>query len=90
MDDVPGPPETLPDPKRVLIELASRSRRREIREDMVPRLGSGRVVGPAYTSRLIEFVTDRRGGWRPGIAARSADSLARCIRRLRRFVEIAE
>lgn len=87
--DVSGDPEALPDPKLALVDLARRSRRREIREDMVPRPGSGRAVGPVYTSRLIEFVTDRQRGWRPSIAARSADSLARCIQRLRSMVEIS-
>jgi hypothetical protein len=36
-----------------VVELARYSRRRDIREDMVPRPGSGRSVGAAYTSRLI-------------------------------------
>lgn len=86
-DEVPEAPAALPDPERALVELAARSRRREIREDMVPRPGSGRTVGPAYTSRVIEFVTDPRRGWRPAVAARSAPSLARCLRRLRSLVE---
>jgi hypothetical protein len=84
---IPVAPELLDDPKRALVDLARHSRRRDIREDMVPRAGSGRTAGPAYTSRLIEFIVDRRHGWRPGIAARSADSLKRslqCLRRLTR------
>jgi len=86
---VPGNPETLPDPKRAVVDLARRSRRSEIRADMVPRPDSGRAVGPAYTSRLIEFATDRRRGWRPTVAARSADSLARCVRALRALARAA-
>lgn len=79
---VPAQPETLDDPKDTLVNLARMSRRRDIREDMVPRPGSGRAVGPAYASRMIEFVSGR---WRPGIAAARADSLRRaiaCIKRL--------
>ncbi|NMC21518.1 MAG: hypothetical protein GYA33_13985 [Thermogutta sp.] len=83
---VPANPEGLPDPKVELVNLARRSRRKDIREDMVPREDSGRPVGPAYTSRLIEFVEQY---WRPTEAAKRADSLARAIRCLERLVEEA-
>lgn len=83
---IPGQPELLNDPKAAMVTLARASRRKAIREDMVPREGSGRPVGPAYSSRLIEFVA---GYWRPDVAAARADSLARTIRCLRRLVEAA-
>ena len=51
---VPISPEDLPDPKRTLVDLARRSRSRAIKQDMVPRPGTGRSVGPAYTSRIQE------------------------------------
>lgn len=86
---IPRDPEGAPDPKRIVVDLARRSRSRDISRDLVPREGSGRSEGPAYASRLIEFVSDHRHGWRPGVAARSADSLARCLRCLRRLVRIA-
>lgn len=69
-----------------MVEMARRSRRRDIREDMVPRPGSGRTEGPAYTSRLIEFVADVDHGWRPDVAALSSDSMDRCLQCLRRLV----
>jgi len=84
---IPREPEAITDPKRIMVELAMHSRQRAIREDMVPRPGSGRAVGPAYTSRLIEFVMDTVAGWRPHAAARSSDSLSRCLRCLRRLVQ---
>jgi hypothetical protein len=80
---VPLAPETVLDPKRALVDLAARSRRRAIREDMVPRSGSGRSVGPAYASRLIEFVD---GYWRPEMATNNSDSLRRCCERLDEIV----
>ncbi len=80
-------PEAEPDPKRTVVDLARRARRREIREDMVPRPGSGRTVGPAYASRLIEFASHATTGWRPEIAANRADSLRRCLTRLRELTE---
>ena len=76
LGQVPSDPEALPNPKQTVVSLAARSRRRDIREDLVPRPGSGRVVGPAYTSRMIEF-TER--DWRPEVAAQSAASLRRCV-----------
>ncbi len=39
-------PESLPDPKRELIRLASHSRSRDIRDDIVPPRGSPRTQGP--------------------------------------------
>ena len=77
--DVPPNPDTIADPKRVMVDLARRSRRRAIREDMVPHTGSGQPVGPAYTSRMIEFIQDTDLGWRPDVAATNSDSLRRCV-----------
>jgi len=81
---VPGSPEDMDYPKRVLVNLARHSRRRAIREDMVPRAGSGRQVGPAYPSRLIEYVESR---WRPEVAAQCAGSLRRAIACLERLIK---
>lgn len=83
---VPTSPESEESPKEAIVGLARRSRLRDIREDMVPRPGSERTVGVGYTSRLIEFVTDTNDGWRPGVAASNANSLERCIARLKEFV----
>lgn len=81
---VPTDPEAVSEPKTTMINLARASRRRAIREDMVPREGSGRQVGPAYTSRMIEFVSS---SWRPNVAAQRSDSLRRAIRCLRRLTQ---
>ncbi len=83
IERVPHAPELIEDPKGLMVQLASWSRRRDIREDMVPRPGSGRRTGPAYASRLIEFA---EGHWRPRVAAKSSDSLRRCLQRLRQMV----
>jgi hypothetical protein len=80
---IPTNPESLPFPKQIVVNLARNSRRRVIREDMVPRPGSGRNIGPAYVSRLIEYIRDQKAGWRPDVAALQASSLKKCIRALR-------
>jgi hypothetical protein len=77
-------PEALDDPKTAMVNLARLSSRGAIQKDMVPREGSGRQVGPAYASRLIEFASS---SWRPEVAAAQSDSLRRAIECLRRLAE---
>lgn len=84
---IPNAPETIDDPKQEMVRLAAGSRSRQIREDMVPRPGSGRSIGPAYTSRLIEFVTTAQNRWRLGAAQANSDSLQRAMVCLKRLVE---
>lgn len=82
---VPTSPDDCDDPKQLMIELARGSKRRDIREDMVPPLGTGRAIGRAYVARLTEFIEQR---WRPEDAAAASDSLRRCIQGLRRIVAL--
>ncbi len=84
---MPREPEAEHDPKRTMVEIAKKSHRRDIREDMVPRPRSRRVVGPAYASRLIEFASHPARGWRPDIAAKRSDSLRRCLACLRKLMQ---
>ena len=83
LSHIPPNPENLDDPKVTLVNLARRSRRRDIRVDMVPRLESGRSEGPAYTSRVIEYA---QGAWRPEVALLHADSLQRLCRRVTELI----
>jgi hypothetical protein len=76
---VPGQPELLVNPKQEMVNLARRSRRRAIREAMVPLPGMSVSVGPEYTVRLIEFA---RCHWDPLAAAERSQSLRRCLRAL--------
>lgn len=82
---VPRDPETLPNSKQCMVNIARHSRQRAVRDDMVPREGSGRSVGPAYASRLIEYATNF---WRPAEAAMRCDSLSRAIACATRLVEL--
>jgi hypothetical protein len=83
---VPTEPERIEDPKLFMVNLARRSRWRSLREDMVPRPGSGRAVGPACSSRLIEFVSGSKARWRPDVASRCSESLRRCRLCLQRLL----
>ena len=66
-------------PKETLINIARTSRNKNIREDLVPRQGSGARVGPLYTSRIREFIENH---WQPDTAANACESLRRCIQAL--------
>jgi hypothetical protein len=79
---VPGDVEKIPDPKRCVIDLVSRSRSRGLRNDVVPRPGSTSRQGPNYNAALARFVlTD----WDPGEAMQRADSLRRLVNVLNVF-----
>lgn len=86
---VPDQPDQVPDPKSTLLAAVTRSRRKAIRADMLPRPGSGRQVGAAYTSRLIEFASESNEGWRPEVAADRSPSLSSCLTRLESLIAIA-
>ena len=84
---VPRDPEREPDPKRAVVNLARRSRRRAVRDALVPREGVSSVVGPEYGASLMEFIRDR---WDIEAAAARAPSLARCLARLRTLPTLLE
>ena len=77
---VPRNPESLADPKRSLVQLAARSRNRNVREAIAPArvLGTHRV-GPRYNEVVSNFVT---GYWNPEAARHNAPSLHRAIARI--------
>ncbi|MBI5489794.1 MAG: hypothetical protein HY905_20840 [Deltaproteobacteria bacterium] len=79
---VPPRPDDLDDPKAVLVGLARYSRKRAIRDDMVPAVGTTARVGPGFAARVIEFAT---GEWRPGVASGVSPSLAKAVTALRRW-----
>jgi len=43
------------------------------------------VVGPGYSSRILEFVEQSRNQWRPEVAIENSDSLRRCIAALQNW-----
>lgn len=82
-DLIPDDPDDEQDPKQTVLFLAGRSRRQDIRRDLLPTQGSTARVGKAYNSRLTEFVQHAEVPWRPAVAATRSRSLNRCLMRLR-------
>lgn len=83
---IPVSPDLIPNAKDAMVSIARQSRRSSVRQDMVPRTGSGRSVGPAYSSTLIEFVAST---WQPNSAAKRSESLRRAIKCLERLVSVS-
>lgn len=79
---IPHLPDQEDHPKRTLVNLARRSRKRAIREGMVPRPESRAQVGPGYLSCVQAFVSTGSVLWRPQVAQERSDSLRRCMHSL--------
>jgi hypothetical protein len=77
---IPTNTDSVSNPKEFLINLAAKSRNRDVREDLVPRSQSLAKVGPGYTSRLASFVSV---SWDPVVACTSSRSLGRLVERLK-------
>lgn len=71
-------PEEFGDPKGEVIEIARRSRSRDVREAITPRYEGARV-GLGYNSLLSEFVRER---WAILAAHNESTTLARAVARL--------
>lgn len=78
-DLFPRAPDTEENPKRTLVNLARRSNYTAIREDLVPRQGSGVAVGPGYLSRIAEFLRHQTYRWSPEPASMRSESLRSAI-----------
>jgi len=72
-------PERNLDPKQHVLELARRSRRREVREGLPPPAGSDGKVGLEYNPLMEDFA---RHAWRPDVAAANSASLRRAMDRI--------
>ncbi len=78
-DIVPMRPECLDDPKRELLRLVDRSKKRELKAMILPGKTSRSLVGLGYNTELTLYVRDC---WNPQAAAASAPSLARALKKI--------
>jgi hypothetical protein len=76
---IPADVEAIADPKVFVVNLARRSRKRDVRLDIVPEDGSTAKVGPAYNARLRFFVET---SWDPAVAKTRSPSLRRTMNAL--------
>lgn len=79
---VPENVDAIDDPKRCLIDLVSRSPRRDLRSDIVPPLTSTRRQGPNYNGRLGLFV---ERSWSVQEAKSCSPSLRRAVNAVATF-----
>ncbi len=75
-------PDNLESPKETLISLVNRSRRRELKRDIVRESHTSFKQGPAYNTRLGEYVFRH---WDVSRAAEKSSSLNRACNALRNF-----
>jgi len=80
---IPQNVDTILDPKQFLINLAKKSKSRELRQAIVPPAGNQHVtMGKNYNGKLKEFVeTD----WQVDIAVHCSDSLQRTVNAIATF-----
>lgn len=79
---IPHPVDQLRDPKQTLLQLAKKSRKRRLREAIVPAENSTATIGPDYNGALGEFV---RTTWDIAEARIHSESLRRTVLALQHF-----
>ncbi len=79
---IPEQTDTIADPKRFLLQIVAKCRKRSLRDDIVPKAGDKRRVGPDYNGRLGEFIQDR---WRAEAAILHSASLQSAWNAMRSF-----
>jgi len=82
VDRIPGAPDELQDPKQSLLSLIAGSKKRVLREEMLPGRTSSAKVGLGYNIHLASFV---RTCWSADRAAQRSPSLQRALVSLERF-----
>ncbi len=76
---IPTNTDDIPDPKEFLVSLARKSKKRKLRDELVPKQGARIPIGYGYNTRLIEFVREH---WNIERAAAVSPSLQRTLDRL--------
>lgn len=79
IEKMPRDPESLDDPKQVLLALIRRYGNRIVKANMLPERGTMVAIGLGYNETLMRFVQEL---WSVNRAAACAESLARAYHRL--------
>ena len=80
--NLPTETDTIADAKKCLLDLARMSKKRDLKNDLVPRPGDKRTIGPDYNGRLADFV---HSSWRASRAKNSSASFRRAFSALNVF-----
>jgi hypothetical protein len=84
---IPHHPEELDDPKAALIECARNSPKESLKNALIPDDPTVRDQGPAYTIRMERFIQKQ---WNLERALQNTESLRRCVRAVKAFLEDRE
>jgi hypothetical protein len=76
---MPRNPESLDDPKQTLVNLARRSRKKGLRDAILPQANVSSALGPDYNGSLEQFVSQY---WNIEAAIQRSPSLSGCVTRL--------
>jgi len=74
--------EEITNPKEFVVNLARRSRKKNVRVDIAPAPASTAKVGPDYNGRLVYYVENL---WDPSVAKENSPSLRKAIEALEVF-----
>jgi hypothetical protein len=81
-DLIPQDLDSIPDPKQFLIELTKKSKKRYLREAIIPAKNSTAKIGRDYNGQLIQFIHQ---DWQSGIAKNHSQSLEKAVNAIVRF-----
>jgi hypothetical protein len=82
---IPQNVDEISDPKQTLINIARKSKKRELREAIVPQSNSTAKVGRDYNGQMIYFVNNY---WQMEVAKLFSPSLQRTINTIAKFEPI--
>lgn len=77
VDLIPDKVDSIDNPKRLLINLTNKSKKRYLRDAIVPAKNSTAKIGKDYNSQLIQFVNQK---WKAEIAKTHSRSLERAVK----------
>lgn len=81
VDNFPHNMDEIADPKRFLIAKTKKSRKRSLREDIIPASGSTAQIGPNYNARLADFI---RKDWDVYRAIKCSESLGKAFKKIQK------
>lgn len=82
VDLIPRDADRIPDPKQALINLAKKSKKRNLRDAIVPDHNSTAKIGKDYNAQLIQFVNQN---WQITSAQTNSPSLKRAMNAIVNF-----